>query len=83
MTVKMKVFAPPANQTPVTQHTAKDITDSITEAVPVLNPYPANGEYGELLTMPAHGRWNLTHCRWVTQICIFNTVKLGTSVSSP
>jgi len=25
----------------------------------------------------------LTHCGRVTQICIFNTVKLGTSASSP
>jgi len=25
----------------------------------------------------------LTHCGWVTQICVFNTVKLGTSASSP
>ena len=25
----------------------------------------------------------LTHCGRVTQICVFNTVKLGTSVSSP
>jgi len=25
----------------------------------------------------------LTHCRRVTQICVFNTVKLGTSASSP
>jgi len=38
-------------------------------------------------------RWNvftaryelrlLTHCGRVTQICVFNTVKLGTSASSP
>jgi len=26
---------------------------------------------------------NLTHCGWVTQICVFNMVKLGTSASSP
>ena len=26
---------------------------------------------------------NLTHCGRVTQICVFNTVKLGTSASSP
>jgi hypothetical protein len=26
---------------------------------------------------------SLTHCEWVTQICVFNTVKLGTSASSP
>ena len=25
----------------------------------------------------------LTHCVGVTQICVFNTVKLGTSASSP
>jgi len=25
----------------------------------------------------------LTHCGQVTQICVFNTVKLGTSASSP
>jgi len=25
----------------------------------------------------------LTHCGPVTQICVFNTVKLGTSASSP
>jgi len=25
----------------------------------------------------------LTHCRRVTQICVFNMVKLGTSASSP
>jgi len=25
----------------------------------------------------------LTYCRRVTQICVFNTVKLGTSASSP
>jgi len=29
-------------------------------------------------------KWNkLTHCGRVTQICVFNTVKLGTSASSP
>ena len=28
-------------------------------------------------------RYNLTHCGRVTQICVFNTVKLGTSASSP
>ena len=31
-------------------------------------------------------RWceaNLAHCGRVTQICVFNTVKLGTSASSP
>ena len=27
--------------------------------------------------------WCLTHCGRVTQICVFNTVKLGTSASSP
>ena len=27
--------------------------------------------------------WILTHCGRVTQICVFNTVKLGTSASSP
>jgi len=27
--------------------------------------------------------WLLTHCGRVTQICVFNTVKLGTSASSP
>jgi hypothetical protein len=27
--------------------------------------------------------WLLTHCGGVTQICVFNTVKLGTSASSP
>jgi len=26
---------------------------------------------------------SLTHCGRVTQICVFNTVKLGTSASSP
>jgi len=26
---------------------------------------------------------NLTHCGRVTQNCVFNTVKLGTSASSP
>ena len=26
---------------------------------------------------------DLTHCGRVTQICVFNTVKLGTSASSP
>jgi len=25
----------------------------------------------------------LTHCKRVTQICVFNTVKLSTSASSP
>jgi hypothetical protein len=25
----------------------------------------------------------LTHCGWMTQICAFNMVKLGTSASSP
>jgi len=25
----------------------------------------------------------LTHCGWVTQICVFNMVNLGTSASSP
>ena len=28
-------------------------------------------------------RYLLTHCGRVTQICVFNTVKLGTSASSP
>ena len=27
--------------------------------------------------------WILTHCGRVTQICVFNTVKLGISASSP
>ena len=30
-----------------------------------------------------NGRDILTHCGRVTQICVFNTVKLGTSASSP
>jgi len=30
-----------------------------------------------------NGRIILTHCGRVTQICVFNTVKLGTSASSP
>jgi len=29
------------------------------------------------------GRVILTHCGRVTQICVINTVKLGTSASSP
>jgi len=29
------------------------------------------------------GQIVLTHCGLVTQICVFNTVKLGTSASSP
>jgi len=29
------------------------------------------------------GITSLTHCGRVTQICVFNTVKLGTSASSP
>jgi hypothetical protein len=32
---------------------------------------------------PPHLKPNLTHCGRVTQICVFNTVKLGTSASSP
>jgi len=38
---------------------------------------------GELVEMI--GLWIsfLTHCGRVTQICVFNTVKLGTSASSP
>jgi len=28
-------------------------------------------------------KWILTHCGRVTQICVFNTVKIGTSASSP
>jgi len=28
-------------------------------------------------------QWFLTHCGRVTQICVFNTVKLGKSASSP
>jgi len=29
------------------------------------------------------GMFHLTHCGRVTQICVFNTVNLGTSASSP
>jgi len=32
--------------------------------------------------VPVHPT-QLTHCGRVTQICVFNTVKLGTSASSP
>ena len=28
-------------------------------------------------------KYTLTHCERLTQICVFNTVKLGTSASSP
>jgi len=31
----------------------------------------------------AYQTCKLTHCGRVTQICVFNTVKLGTSASSP
>jgi len=43
----------------------------------------------DLITLITYGgQWKpgnsiLTHCGWVTQICVFNTVKLGTSASSP
>jgi len=35
----------------------------------------------ERMITPEDG--NLTHCGRVTHICVFNTVKLGTSASSP
>ena len=40
---------------------------------------------GELFIHVDNGRsrFLLTHCGRVTQICVFNTVKLGTSASSP
>jgi len=36
-----------------------------------------------LTNTPHEHKQNLTHCGRVTQICVFNTVKLGTSASSP
>ena len=38
------------------------------------------GQYEQWISCPHQ---DLTHCGRVTQICIFNMVKLGTSVSSP
>ena len=43
--------------------------------------YNWRGDYCECVR-PAHLPV-LTHCGRVTQICVFNTVKLGTSASSP
>ena len=37
----------------------------------------------ENMIISGKARFNLTHCGRVTQICVFNTVKLGTSASSP
>ena len=39
--------------------------------------------YGMKLTTQLDLATLLTHCGRVTQICVFNTVKLGTSASSP
>jgi len=39
--------------------------------------------YKENYNMRKHKNTVLTHCGRVTQICVFNTVKLGTSASSP
>ena len=41
-----------------------------------------------VLTLAVFETWHkalklLTHCGRVTQICVFNTVNLGTSASSP
>ena len=51
------------------------------------------GAHPKIFTGPGEGSaylqamynfWlTLTHCGRVTQICVFNTVKLGTSASSP
>ena len=40
----------------------------------------------KISTIKEFSKWTLnvlTHCGRVTQICVFNTVKLGTSASSP
>jgi len=39
--------------------------------------------FGAISYSSLGGQIVLTHCRRVTQICVFNTVKLGTSASSP
>jgi len=50
---------------------------------------PSHKDVFQTLSVRAIGRpqWlsprHLTHCGRVTQICVFNTVKLGTSASSP
>jgi hypothetical protein len=38
---------------------------------------------GQIITIQFPAAAALTHCGRVTQICVFNTVKLGTSASSP
>ena len=40
-------------------------------------------EKDHLADLGRDGRIILTHCGRVTQICVFNTVNLGTSPSSP
>jgi len=43
--------------------------------------YWLNGIFILVFILPSEAL--LTHCGRVTQICVFNTVKLGTSTSSP
>jgi hypothetical protein len=43
---------------------------------------PVDRDYLRIIVLVFFG-WVLTHCGRVTQICVFNTVKLGTSASSP
>jgi len=53
---------------------------------PCANFYATNMRAGSftILIGSASQQWPiLTHCGWVTQICVFNTVKLRTSASSP
>jgi len=48
-----------------------------------LNELEVRKQYQTEITNRFEALGNLTHCRQVTQICVFNTVKLGTSASSP
>ena len=50
------------------------------------HPFFSRGERFKGVGKTTHSslcRGRLTHCGRVTQICVFNTVKLGTSASSP
>ena len=61
---------------------------AVKSSMGAVNNTLADVEYNENLLKEGISRVTkymdtLTHCGRVTQICVFNTVKLGTSASSP
>ena len=53
--------------------------DRLSGEVARCDAYPAGNKVDDV----AHHNVALTHCGRVSKICVFNTVKLGTSASSP